>query len=84
IFKFENSPGCQSENREGYTLFHQFFLYSMNLSGEQKRGKLEYYKMLYLRTFDGLENLKDSNFSSTDTDFEQLMNLYRDQNKLNS
>src|SRR5690606_18888916 len=23
IFKFENSPGCQSENREGYNLFYR-------------------------------------------------------------
>lgn len=82
--KFLNLEYKRGTKGKLLTLFHQFFLYSMNLSGEQKRGKLEYYKMLYLRTFDGLENLKDSNFSSTDTDFEQLMNLYRDQNKLNS
>ncbi len=66
------------------TLFHQFFIYSVDKLGLQKRGSLDYYKKLYLRTFDGLENLKDSNFSSTDTDFEQLMNLYRNQNNLNS
>ncbi|MEI5985883.1 hypothetical protein VJ786_13340, partial [Sphingobacterium sp. PU5-4] len=23
IFKFENSPGCQSENREGYNSYHK-------------------------------------------------------------
>lgn len=64
------------------TLFHQFFIYSVDKLSLQKRGSLDYYKKLYLRTFDGLENLKDSNFSSTDTDFEQLMNLYRNQNNL--
>jgi hypothetical protein len=64
------------------TLFHQFFIYSVDKLSLQKRGSLDYYKKLYLRTFDGLEDLKDSNFSSTDTEYQQLLKLYRNQNNL--